>query len=104
MGQLNRDSAEVLRKKLDGVPSSKGTKHHDYYDIYHGQKYVTSIGVCRSPRRDKPHGHLKTNLMAEQAYVKLMQACKIQKDEWLRHIGVIVDPPQTTPQNPPQQL
>lgn len=88
MGQINKQTAETIVKKLKGV-LRKNTQAHDLYEIYSNDGIlITQIGIRRGSNKDQGHGHIPNQLHISFHDTKLMGACFIQKNDW---IGMLKD-------------
>lgn len=80
---ITKEDAEQIAKKLHAVLSPKKNRPHDLYHVYHKGQLITSFGICRSPKKDKGHGHIPKGLFLTPHQTKSMAECAIEEDDWI---------------------
>ena len=82
----------TIVKKLHATFSPKKNRPHDLYHVYHDGQIIASLGIRRSSKKDKGHGHIPGSLHVTPNQAQGLADCNVTEDEWietLREKGII---------------
>jgi hypothetical protein len=105
MPQITRQSAEIICKKLGAVfIQASRNSDHDIYGVYFEDRLVGKVGISRSPRKDKGHGHIPRDLFVRSRFAWEIASCKWYLEDYLRERGLIASPPEAPELSEPKAV
>lgn len=87
-GPITREHVNKIIKKLKAKNVTNANNVHDMWAVYHKGEVICIFGARRSSKKDKPHGHVPTQLRVNQHFTRELADCTKSLDQWLKAIGV----------------
>ncbi len=82
MAVITKELAGQIAKKLK-AKIIKGSRRHDFAQVFHGGKLVASFGIRRGSKKNLGHDHIPDQIYVSTREAKLLGQCPLSRDEWI---------------------
>jgi len=80
-GITRQDALKIATKLKARIEPGRG--HGTRAEIYYQGRWITWFGISRSPKKDKPQGHIPRHLHQTPHETKDLAQCPKSREDWI---------------------